>query len=74
MQDIGREVFFFPAAALTDKDGSFTNTQGLLEWHHKAVDPPGDCRSELDFVFKLGQRLKGSMRHRRIRKIVPCRI
>src|SRR5262249_28460431 len=47
-----------PAAAHTEKDGSFTNTQRLLQWHHKAVDPPGDCRSELDFVFKLGQRLK----------------
>jgi len=58
-KDIGTEVFFFPAAAHTEKGGSFTNTQRLLQWHHKAVDPPGDCRSELDFIFKLGQRLKG---------------
>jgi len=57
-EDIGTEVFFFPAAAHIEKDGSFTNTQRLLQWHHKAIDPPGDCRSELDFVFKLGQRLK----------------
>ncbi len=57
-QDIGTEVFFFPAAAHTEKDGSFTNTQRLLQWHHKAIDPPGDCRSELDFVYKLGLRLK----------------
>ncbi len=57
-EEIGTEVFFFPAAAHTEKDGSFTNTQRLLQWHHKAIDPPGDCRSELDFVFQLGQRLK----------------
>lgn len=57
-EDIATEVFFFPAAAHTEKDGSFTNTQRLLQWHHKAVDPPGDTRSELDFMFKLGQRLK----------------
>jgi formate dehydrogenase major subunit len=57
-QDIGTEVFFFPAATHTEKDGTFTNTQRLLQWHHKAVEPPGDCRSELDFIFKLGQRLK----------------
>lgn len=57
-EDIGTEVFFFPAAAHTEKDGSFTNTQRLLQWHQKAIDPPGDCRSELDFIFKLGQRLK----------------
>ena len=57
-EDIATEVFFFPAAAHTEKDGSFTNTQRLLQWHHKAVEPPGDARSELDFFFKLGQRLK----------------
>ncbi len=57
-ESIGTEVFFFPAAAHTEKDGSFTNTQRLLQWHHKAIDPPGDCRSELDFVFKLGRHLK----------------
>ena len=57
-EDIATEVFFFPVAAHTEKGGSFTNTQRLLQWHYKAIDPPGDCRSDLDFVFKLGQRLK----------------
>ena len=57
-EDIGTEVFFFPAAAHTEKDGSFTNTQRLLQWHHKAIEPPGECRSELDFIYRLGLRLK----------------
>jgi len=57
-EDIGTEVFFFPAAAHTEKDGSFTNTQRLLQWHHKAVEPPGDCRSELWFMYHLGVRLR----------------
>ena len=56
--EIGTEVFFFPAATHTEKDGAFTNTQRLLQWHHKAVEPPGDCRSELDFVYDLGLRMK----------------
>jgi formate dehydrogenase major subunit len=56
--DIKTEVFFFPAAAHTEKDGAFTNTQRLIQWHHKAVDPPGDCRSELWFMFHLGRRLR----------------
>src|SRR4029077_17502114 len=56
--DIATEVFLFPAAAHTEKDGSFTNTQRLLQWHHKAIDPPGDCRSDLHFMFHLGNRLK----------------
>ena len=36
-EDIGTEVFFLPAAAHTEKSGRFTNTQRMLQWHHKAV-------------------------------------
>jgi len=54
-EDIGTEVFFMPAAAHTEKDGSFTNTQRLLQWHEAAVEPEGDCRSELWFMFHLGR-------------------
>jgi formate dehydrogenase major subunit len=61
-EEIPTEVFFFPAAAHTEKDGTFTNTQRLLQWHHKAVEPPGDCRSELDFIHDLGKRLKALYR------------
>jgi formate dehydrogenase major subunit len=54
-EDIGTEVFFFPAAAHTEKAGSFTNTQRMLQWHHQAVEPPGDARSELWFYYHLGR-------------------
>jgi formate dehydrogenase major subunit len=57
-EEIGTEVFFMPAAAHTEKDGMFTNTQRLLQWHSKAVDPPGDCESELDFFIKLGHKIR----------------
>lgn len=67
-EEIATEVFVFPAAAHTEKDGSFTQTQRMLQWHHKAVDPPGDARSELHFFFHLGrmikQRLEGSKEER----------
>ncbi len=53
--EIGTEVFFLPAAAHTEKEGSFTNTQRLLQWHDKAVDPPGDARSDLWFTYHLGR-------------------
>ena len=55
---IKTEVFLLPAAASTEKEGSFTNTQRLLQWRDKAVDPPGDARSDLWFVYQLGKRLK----------------
>src|SRR5581483_10018804 len=47
--EIPTEVFFFNDAATTEKDGSFTNTQRLLQWHWQAVEPKEDCRSELWF-------------------------
>lgn len=55
---IKTEVFLLPAAASTEKEGSFTNTQRLLQWRDKAVDPPGDARSDLWFIYHLGKRLK----------------
>ena len=55
---IKTEIFFIPAAAAAEKDGSFTNTQRLIQWHDKAVDPSGDCRSDTWFVYQLGKRLK----------------
>jgi len=53
--EIETEVFFLPAAAYTEKSGSFTNTQRLLQWHHAAVEPAEDCRSELWFYYHLGR-------------------
>ncbi len=47
-----------PAAAHTEKDGTFTNTQRLLQWHFKAVEPPGDCRSDRWFTYHLGLRVR----------------
>src|SRR5579875_2615908 len=55
---IKTEVFLMPAAASTEKEGCFTNTQRLIQWRDKAVDPPGDARSDLWFVYHLGKRLK----------------
>lgn len=57
-EDIDTEVFFFPGAGHAEKDGCFTNTQRLNQFHEKAVEPPGDARSESWFMYHLGRRLK----------------
>ena len=56
--DIKTEVFFLPAAVVAEMEGSFTNTQRLLQQHEKAVDPPDDARSDIWFTYHLGKRLK----------------
>jgi formate dehydrogenase major subunit len=57
-EDIPTEVFFFPSAQVAETEGSFTNTQRMLQWHFKAADPPGQCRSDLWFTHQLALRLK----------------
>jgi formate dehydrogenase major subunit len=58
------EVFFMPAASHVEKEGTFTQTQRMLQWREKAIEPPGECRSELWFFYHLGRlvrdRLAGS--------------
>src|SRR5215212_5260497 len=52
------EVFLMPAASHVEKDGTFTQTQRMLQWREKALDPVGDCRSELWFFYHLGRMLR----------------
>jgi formate dehydrogenase major subunit len=67
-EDIRTEVFLMPAATHIEKEGTFTNTQRLVQWRDKALDPPGDARSELWFVYHLFNRVRkhyeGSERER----------
>jgi formate dehydrogenase major subunit len=60
-EDIKTEVFFLPAAAHTEKNGSFTNTQRMLQWHQIAVEPAGDARSDLWFTYHLGRRIRAKL-------------
>jgi formate dehydrogenase major subunit len=59
---IGTEVFFMPAASVAEKAGTFTNTQRLVQFHEKAVDPPNDAHSDLAFAYQLTRRLKALYR------------
>ena len=67
-EDIQTEVFLMPAASHVEKEGTFTNTQRLLQWRDKALEPPGDARSELWFMHQLYKRVRahydGSERER----------
>ena len=56
-EEIETEVFLFPAAGHAEKEGAFTQTQRMVQWRQKAVDPPGDARSEAWFMHQLALRL-----------------
>ena len=71
-KQVKTEVFFFPAAGHAEKDGTFTNTQRLLQWHEKAIEPAGDCRSDGWFIHELGKRLKARAAATRDRTTTAC--
>jgi len=56
-EEIKTEVFLMPAATHIEKEGSFTNTHRLVQWRDKALEPPGDARSELWFMHHLAKRV-----------------
>jgi formate dehydrogenase major subunit len=57
-QDIETEVFLMPAASHVEKEGTFTNTQRLVQFRDKALEPPEDARSELWFMHHLARRVR----------------
>jgi formate dehydrogenase major subunit len=67
-ETIQTEVFLMPAASHVEKEGTFTNTQRLVQFRDKALNSPGDARSELWFMHHLAKRVKahyaGSERER----------
>lgn len=46
-----------PAAAWGEKTGCFTNVDRTVHLSHKAVDPPGEARSDLDIFVDFSNRM-----------------
>ncbi len=52
---IQTEVFLLPAAFFMEKNGTITNSGGLVQWRHAAVKPPGKALPDgevVDYVFR----------------------
>jgi formate dehydrogenase major subunit len=46
-----------PATAFPEKDGSFTNTDRMVQLARKAIEPPGQAREDLWIIVELAKRL-----------------
>jgi len=44
-----------PAAAYTEKHGTYVNLEGRVQFSEKAVDPPGDARSDWTILRALSE-------------------
>ncbi len=52
------EVFFLPACASVEKDGSIANSGRWLQWRYQGPDPLGDSKSDGDIILMLQAELK----------------
>ncbi len=50
---IQTEVFLLPAADFAEKDGTFTNSARWIAWKWKALDPPGQARSDQEILARI---------------------
>ncbi len=57
-KSINTEVFLLPAASSVEKDGSISNSGRWVQWRYKAVNPPGDARSDAFIVDQWVKKLK----------------
>jgi formate dehydrogenase major subunit len=54
-KSISTEVVLLPAAFFMEKNGTITNSGGMVQWRHAAVKPPGDAKPDgaiVDLVFR----------------------
>jgi formate dehydrogenase major subunit len=57
-RDIQTEVWALPAASSVEKSGSVTNSGRLVQYRWKAVEPPGEARSDAWIMHQLMKALK----------------
>jgi len=55
---IGTECFFIPTATILEKAGTMVNTNRLLQWHDRAIEPVGASITDARMIYDLGRRLR----------------
>ncbi len=50
-----------PAAAFAEKDGTFVNADRQVQRVRKALEPPGDCKSDVEILCALADRMGYAM-------------
>jgi len=54
---IQTEVFQLPASTYAEEEGSATNSSRVVMWHWKAVEGPGESKSDIEIVSLLRNKL-----------------
>lgn len=55
---IQTEVIRLPASCFAEDPGSFTNSSRVVQWHGKAIDPPGEAKTDREIMSSLFVKLR----------------
>ena len=56
-EEVQTEVYFLPAALIYEKIGSINNSGRWIQWREKAVEPPGECKSDFEMMMLIWEKL-----------------
>jgi formate dehydrogenase major subunit len=51
--DVKTEVFLLPASNFAEKDGTFVNSARWFQWKYKALDPPGEAKTDQEIIGRI---------------------
>jgi formate dehydrogenase major subunit len=60
-KSISTEVLLLPAAFFMEKNGTITNSGGMIQWRHAAVKPPGEAKPDGEIVDLVFRRVRESV-------------
>ncbi|MGF7186683.1 formate dehydrogenase major subunit [Desulfitispora alkaliphila] len=52
-EEVETEVFMLPAASVYEKEGTVTNSGRWIQWRYQAIEPIGQCKSDLWIVDRI---------------------
>jgi formate dehydrogenase major subunit len=52
-KSVQTEVFRLPTSCFAEETGSFTNSSRVINWKEKAVDPPGESKTDSELMARL---------------------
>jgi formate dehydrogenase major subunit len=57
-KQIQTEVFRLPTTCFAEETGTFTNSSRVIAWKEKAVDPPGEAKTDSEIMARLFVKLR----------------
>jgi formate dehydrogenase major subunit len=57
-KSISTEVILLPASFFMEKNGSISNSGGMVQWRHAAVKPPGEAKPDGEIVDLIFRRVR----------------